>query len=336
MANVVTGIAGIATGTVTTVATVGAAGARVLYDTLAGANVADTQLAQTEYDFRSLVFPSDLNNEYHGKYVVININVPVTSGGEARSNFKGAIYRSSILNNEFSKVDVLRFGSGITTPGLSKAQFELKRYTRRIKESIALAMPQGLVHEHQNVFEELSLTALGGKLAVATATAAGGLISSKLGNALGNVLNATGQAVGKIAGIAGYPINPRVQVIFSTTRLRQYRFDFLMAPRNQKEAQNIEEIVKTIRFHSVPELDPKTNGWTFIPPAEFDVTFFDRGKENTHMIRVNTCVCNAVMVDYNPTGVYSQFHDGHPVAVRLSLALSEVEPLHKTRVLQGF
>ena len=44
-----------------------------------------------------------------------------------------------------------------------------------------------------------------------------------------------------------------------------------------------------------------------------------------------------IEVDYTPiSGAFSAFENDHPVAVRLSMGLREVEPVHKTRVLQGF
>jgi hypothetical protein len=110
-----------------------------------------------------------------------------------------------------------------------------------------------------------------------------------------------------------------------------------MAPRNLKESESIKKIIETLRFHSAAELDKNTLGFTFIPPAEFDITFYNKGVENTNIPRINTCVLNVIEVDYSPaSGVYSTFSNGHPVAVRLSLGFTEVEPLHKTRIMQGF
>ena len=55
-----------------------------------------------------------------------------------------------------------------------------------------------------------------------------------------------------------------------------------------------------------------------------------------NIIRINTCVLERCEVDYAPSGVYSTFTNGHPVAVRLSLGFREIEPVHKKRILQGF
>lgn len=311
-------------------------------------------LAQSRYNFRYLVFPNDLGNSDLGHYMVININVPTQLGSrEVAGRYRD---QSTPLGaNERSKVDILRYGPG--GPGNEFIQFgggdgsrpfvSIPRATRRIAESIALHMPTPLIFNTQNVYEEISLTALGGKLGVATAgfiTAAAKAFGASVGKGLATGAAKLAQAGGPIAGLAAQlaqsPINPMVEILFSNTTVRSFTFEVLMAPRNEKESINMKEIIKTIRFHGSPEYGTGIAGYgaglTWIPPAEFDITFFNKGVENMNILRINTCVLERVEVDYSPTGVYSTFRNGHPVAARLSMGFRELEPIHKQRVLQGF
>jgi hypothetical protein len=112
--------------------------------------------------------------------------------------------------------------------------------------------------------------------------------------------------------------------------------EILMAPKNEQESITVKNIIDTFRFHAAPELDNIGPIPIFVPPAEFDITFYHKGKENTKIPRINTCALEQIEVDYAPTGVYSTFANGHPVAIRLSLAWRELEILHKERVAQGF
>lgn len=322
--------------------------------------VTDETLGQSQYDFSYLAFPNDLGVEYHGHYMVININVPVTSSGEQRGAFSS---QSTILPNEYSKVDVLRFGnsSALSALGGADAQgLSIPTYTRRIAQSIALYMPNNLVHSNQNRYEEVSLTTLGGQLLTGAISGAAGVAGTLLGAATGSVIPALGTAVGAAAGgvagnfigglvsgggkaigqiaqVAGYPINPRVEVLFASTQQRQFVFDVLMAPRNEKESLTIKKIIKTLRFHAAPEINNSgiLGGMALIPPAEFDITFFNKGAENVEIPRINTCVMDRIEVDYAPQGVYSTFSNGHPVAVRLLMGFREIEIPHKKRILQG-
>ena len=311
----------------------------------AGFTANDATLGQSQYDFRYRTFPEDLTNDYVGHYMVININVPVFSRqpGTQRSSYTAG---QTLLPSELSKVDALRFGGAVTIPGqnplvdqlmnTSVAEREplaIPRFTRRIAESIAIFMPNPVIFNSQNEYQEISLTALGGQLA---ATVAGVGTSLTRATTLGNIVNSIGGQAGQVSRLAGFPINPRVEVMFSRTHLRQFVFEFLMAPRNEKESESMKAIIRTLRYHAAPEIDPLTQGFTFIPPAEFDVTFYNKGVENTNIPRINTCVLDRVEVDYAPTGTYSTFTNGHPVAARLSLGMREIEVVHKRRVLQGF
>jgi hypothetical protein len=309
--------------------------------------ISDTTLEQSAYDFTYKVFPSDISNDYIGHYVVFNINIPVNSLGSPRTSFVNVPYVSSapLSPAEYSKVDVLRFGinNSVSVSGAAPGTYtggeplSLPRFTKRIKESIALYMPSPIVFSSRNMYQDISLTALAGGLGVGAAELGGAYFGGTTGASIVNAAaGALGSVIGTTSTMTGYPINPRIEVLYAATDLRQYVFEFLMSPRNEEESEAVETIIKTFRFHAAPELDTLTSGWTWIPPAEFDITFFDKGVENTHIPRINTCVLERVDVDYAPSGVYSTFRNGYPVSVRLSLGFREVEVVHKLRVLQGF
>lgn len=300
---------------------------------LFGIDVKDTTLGQSEYDFSYRTFPDDITNDYIGHYMVININVPVNRYGRIRGDFPN---QGTLTSDDVSKVDRLRFGER-TTGGVSREPLSIPRYTKRIKESIALFMPTPVVHTTRNEYEDISMTALAGTIGTGILQGAAGLVGGVGGARIaGGLLDAAGQVAGTASQILGFPINPRVEVLFSTTSLKQYVFEFLMSPRNEKESENLKQIIWSLRYHSAPELDRLTGGFTFIPPAEFDITFYNKGEENLNIPRINTCVLERIDVDYAPTGAYATFKNGHPVSVRLSLGFREIEIPHKQRILDGF
>lgn len=296
-----------------------------------------TGLEQSSYDFNYRVFPEDLTMSDSSHYMVININVPVHVGGARRSSYP----IGTILDNEYSKVDNLRYNTQLNSTfnkqvgainAVETEALAIPRSTRRIKESIALHMPNGgLVYTEDNKYEEVSMTAIGSGLISAAAKAA----DKVTGGAASSLVSATGQVVSNGSKLAGYPINPRVEVLFATRPQRQWMFEMFLAPRSETESKTVKNIIDTLRYHAAPELG--AGGFYFIPPAEFDITFFKQGIENQHLPRVNTCVLERIDIDYAPqSGIYSTFKDGSPLAVRLSLGFREIEILHKRRVLQGF
>lgn len=315
----------------------------------------DETLGQREYDFTRRVFPSDLGSEgsYNGHYMVININVQDTS---QYSTVNGQTIFSR-LDGEFSKTDTLRFNidGNFTTgnPRDDRADNNQRqnltsrpRFTQRIKESIAIYMPNSELsftdaHDYQNI----SLTKFGadmlGGIAKFAAPAIGGAIGGVAGLAagagVGNFLSSSGERIGNIAQIFGTPINPKVEVLYANTAQREFTFDFLLAPTNEKESLVVEQIIRTLRFHAAPELrQGYIDSFFYVPPSEFDITFYNRGIENTKIPRINTCVLARMDVSYAPTGVYSTFHNGYPVQMRMMLLFRETEVTHKLRVLQGF
>lgn len=333
-------------------------------------------LGQSKYDFRWLTFPNTLGMDDNGHYMIININVPSDPGRtKALGNYTDKRYMDPITDPRYnaSKVDRLRYGQtgiprssgnpavagasylssffGVSLGGVKNAQgipttaaLSIQRRTMRIAESIALHMPNPLVYNTHNAYEEISLSALGMKLgasgltAITSAVTAAITGSTKAAQAAGGItskiIGAGGQNIGVAAKMLQSPINPAVEILFSNTLVRQFTLEVMMAPRNEQESINMKEIIKTLRFHGAPEISD--TGLFWIPPAEFDITFFNKGVENTNILRINTCVLERIEVDYSPTGVYSTFRNGHPVAARLSLGFRELEPVHKQRVLQGF
>jgi hypothetical protein len=306
-------------------------------------------LRQTQYDFTSRVFPEDLGQEDNAHYMILNINVPVKGLGPGAGGLfspqnteitnNGVPINGTVLSGfpNLSTVDKLRFGRSIYSGGAFNQNFlSPPRYTRRIKESIALHMPNGgLVFTEPNVYEEVSMTAMAGNFV-------GGILSTLLpkeGTLVNrtegmSLFNSVGSVIKSGSQILGAPINPRVEVLFSTRPQRQWVFEVFMLPRSETEAATVKQIIQTIRFYAAPEIT--TSGFFFVPPAEFDITFFFNGEENQNLPRINTCVLERIDVDYAPETTYSTFRNGQPIAVRMSLAFREVEILHKERVFQGF
>lgn len=337
-------------------------------------------LFQSDYNFNSRVFPEDLATDYNGHYMVININVPVKGTGS------GAVKRTGLDDipgltgtlagtGDYSKVDKLRFGTyglpgrpkikptntllggnailnslganTILSDGVSElGNIALLSGTRRIVESIAIHMPTPVLYNSQHLYEEVSLTSIGGNIGKLLTSGGVGAIAGLITRSFNASQRNAGRGralydsvrgvIGTVGSLTGNPINPRVEVLFTNTPQRQFNFEFLMAPKSENESKVMKSIIEVLRFHAAPELSSLGFIPTFIPPAQFDISFFNKGSENLNIPRINTCVMERIEVDYAPTGMYSTFRNGHPVAARLSMSFRELEILHKARITQGF
>lgn len=327
----------------------------------------DYGLTQSEYDFYYRTFPEDLGKQgYNSHYMVININVQTDSQmNSVTGPGLGAKTLATVLNNELSKTDALRYniddnfygsagvggGSFGQNPNISLGitgggpNITRPRYTRRIKESIALYMPNAeLTFNDTHDFENISLTKFGATVAAGGLQTFAALVGGILGGAAGAAAGASGagtatdslSGVGQAAQIYGRPINPKVEVLYANTMQREHRFDFILSPSSEKESLALRQIIRTLRYHAAPELKTGTQSFFWVPPAEFDITFYHRGVENTAIPRINTCALTQIDVSYSPNGTWSTFQNGHPTQIRMQLAFRETEVTHKLRILQGF
>ena len=243
-------------------------------------------------------------------------------------------------------------GLGAATERLRDPNFV--RTIRRIKEKIALYMPDTLAFNYDQNYDE---PGLGGP--VSAVIAGGSSLLDSIQNNRGNPtemsksivknlspfflsLLAQGNAPGKIlfaATSGGLTQNPMLEVLYQSPNFRSFQFDFMFYPRDEKEATQIGNIINSLRFHQAPEVFGATNGFFLIPPSEFDIKFMYNNQENPNIPKISTCVLKSIFTDYAPNG-FSAYEvpgqiatpggTGMPVAIRLTLQFRETEIMTKS------
>ena len=241
---------------------------------------------------------------------------------------------------------------------------ELRPKLQRVKKAIAIYMPETIVSESQHDWNAASLTQALGKAGIGAAiggTIIGGYdaVKKAIGDAIetqsiagfSKVLpttfnNAQGaETVGAIAEAAGAgsdftelalrgqnaAINPQVEMTFRGTANRHYQFVFDFQPRSAKESTTILDIIKTFRMYAAPEINTEINsrpgakGRYFIPPAQFDISFYFKNSENLNIAKISTCALTNIQVNYNQSGQFASFSDGMPVHINLTLQFTEMD-----------
>ncbi len=80
-------------------------------------------------------------------------------------------------------------------------------------------------------------------------------------------------------------------------------------------------------------------------PAEFEIRYykiFNPGKtgevvtENLFLNKIGRCALTAINVDYTPNGVNATFEDGSPVRTSVTMTFSELRPLVRQDIEEGF
>ena len=225
-------------------------------------------------------------------------------------------------------------------------------------QTVALFIPGGgqngaLQWQMAHEYDEVKLTRLGLNLigAVSPTTQAGVEL---------------GLAGARIAGKG--TINPKVDVLYANSDLREFQFDYFMSPQAQQEQRAMHDIIKLLRKYSAPEITAnapsglvdtitgglgalgadaqraaaaqlKTGFW-FIPPAEFEIKFryIENGqqKENPYVPKIARSVLRRVDVNYTQQGEFSTFRDGAPTSAQLTLVFKEMRIIDQNDVENGY
>lgn len=232
------------------------------------------------------------------------------------------------------------------------------RRTLQIDNSITMYMPDIMVNTDKHDYQPISLNQASGRAGLYTAggpTATGGT-GSPLGRA---------EVLAELAGKAsifgarsteaflsglGYAMNPMLEMVYGGTQPRTFTFQFRFAPRNQREAEEVLNIIKTFRFHSHSESagrneDPVSKGSGtryLVPPNHFEIVFLRRTRngrfqENLAMPRITTCMLAQVNTNYAAQlDAFTTFRDGNPVSISMELEFVEAVVLTKDDIRQGY
>ena len=220
------------------------------------------------------------------------------------------------------------------------------RTIRRTKDTIALYMPDSLRFSYGQSYRPLELGS--GSLATAAAFASSGYETIKNNDTsnmapfgVNYLAQRSGQPILRALAAAGTGLvsNPMLELIYSSPKFRSFSFNFMLYPRSEKEAQQVQNILDTLRFHSAPEIKNNTGGFFLIPPSEFDISFMYNGRPNPNIDKVSTCVLTNISVDYAPKGFHAYEvggendaklgRTGMPVGIGLSLTFMETQILTK-------
>ena len=181
------------------------------------------------------------------------------------------------------------------------------------------------------------LTGHGDKgVAALVGTATSRLGSSTAGKAIGGLLGVT-------AGIAGgnvfftearkdsqATINPRQFMLFRSPNIRNFNLEFHFVPTSQHESDMVQNIIRWFRVGLYPEITNLELAYIF--PAAFIVEFHNMGNSIPNLPEL---ALQSVDTNYNPDTMAYFESNNRPVEIRMTLAFSELQPLHKDLVARG-
>jgi hypothetical protein len=149
--------------------------------------------------------------------------------------------------------------------------------------------------------------------------------AAKAVNAFG--ANVTGESI--LARSTGKILNPNMELLFKGVQLRSFNFSFNMAPRDEKEAAAVKNIIRTFKKSMAPKTSSGTGGGLFVDsPNVFQLEYKSGNKKHPFLNSFKPCALTNMAVDYTASGAYATYEDATPVHMKLTLSFQELNPVY--------
>tara|TARA_B100000214_G_scaffold245147_1_gene179819 strand:+ start:1531 stop:2709 length:1179 start_codon:yes stop_codon:yes gene_type:complete len=322
-----------------------------------GGAVNPNEALKDRFQFGTVYYPEETSNLDEGHYVIIDII----------QHNKSAYNRN--MSRKVSDPEAEAAGIGEPTQqeaaALSKAQERLRQQQSginqgastthsRISDSVCIYTPGDAVKfAYQANYESLA-TGLAGLMASsmeagksmdlkeAITQGGGQMLERVLGEAVVGIASAlpgVGDIRGAIDKSMGRALNPFNEQVFRSVPFREFTFPFVFAPKNRKEMETVQKILKLFRFHMLPEFSNKTKG-AFLSPSEFQITYMYRNKQNRYIPHISRCVLKSLEVDYATEGQFHTFREDDtgaaPITTTMTATFAETEIMTKEMIGLGY
>jgi hypothetical protein len=132
----------------------------------------------------------------------------------------------------------------------------------------------------------------------------------------------------------GLAANPKKEQVFSGVDFRTFQVEYQFFPRSATEAENVQRIIKQFKYHMHPEFKD-ANNFVYIYPSEFDIFYYQNGKENLNLHRHTSCVLTEMSINYTPNGAFTTFDNGMPTQINVQMSFRELALLTKDKIEDG-
>lgn len=299
-------------------------------------NVAvDSKLAQSlsEADFVEPLSPRD-----RGDLIGMNLNKSQLFASNAALNVGGAVAGKAlgIGGAGAAAAGLATVGAGANVAMAASAT----RAQRRLKTAIAMHVPNQLSIRYGMQYDEDDTGALammavaGSELIQAAKNKDAKNLSDPAKAIITNLSLSKGPNAGAMSASTGLAANPKKEQVFKGVDFRKFSFDYQFFPRDEKEAQNVLNIIQEFKYHMHPEFKD-SNNFIYIYPSEFDIFYYNNGQENMNIHRHTSCVLEEMNVNYTPNGAFTTFANGMPTQINVTMAFRELALLTKDKVRDG-
>lgn len=135
----------------------------------------------------------------------------------------------------------------------------------------------------------------------------------------------------------GVIINPNTEFLFNGPTLRQFGFVYTFVPRNNKEAEEVKQIIRTFKQTMAPRsnVDSFGSGQNLFggllqSPDVYKIRYMSGNKQHPFLNKFKFCALTQCEVQYNGAGQgYVSYDDGTPIVITMQLAFTELTPIYQ-------
>lgn len=322
-------------------------------------NAPDGHIKANPYQFGVVYYPENVSSLGAGHYLMIDIFInnksklmtskdPRTftqlAGASAAqikaNNILGASNdRSDSFSQNVSKsalTNKLGFQTAIVSSGI-RAKYNTHVF---ISDTIVLYTPPNVKTNYAVTYDTPETGAAGayfGGGGLLEALTSYGLRETVLQAA--QALPGAGDPAAALSKKGGEARNPNLEVVFKSVPFRKFQYTFEFAPKNKKEVNSVDKILKLLRYHMQPELQGGSSSF-FTVPSEFQLTYMYVDKRNLYIPKISRCVLDNMELDQSPENVFTTFaadeKGAMPVLTKMNLVFTETEIMTKNKIAEGF
>ena len=146
-----------------------------------------------------------------------------------------------------------------------------------------------------------------------------------------NVFGANVNVESLLARSSGQVLNPNMELLFKGVLLRSFNFTFNFAPRFDKEAIAVKNIIRAFKKSMSAKNSTGIGAGLFIStPNIFQLEYRSGNNKHPFLNTFKPCALKSMNVDYNASGVYSTYEDATPVHMKLTLSFQELNPVYSS------
>jgi len=134
-----------------------------------------------------------------------------------------------------------------------------------------------------------------------------------------------------LARTGGRVLNPNAEMLFQGPVIRDFSFEFQMIARSKREGREIRKIIRFLKLGMAPKFQ---NIGFLANPDVFKLEYKNGPGENDILKTVNRfnpggLALTTLKTDYAPNGYWAAYSDSQPVALKISLAFTELRPIYE-------